>query len=135
MISLIAQKRRDLSKARGASNLMSSGACSAGGSRKWDQNRSHRWNQDVQRNEDLRRFTEMTHQLAKVRVSSSTDKKDMLPPPGGHFARLEYLFRQSVASSAKTSTAAVQPVAGTSQNYRQAKVKPIGQSASSGKQC
>ncbi|XP_075262546.1 SANT and BTB domain regulator of class switch recombination-like [Convolutriloba macropyga] len=123
----LSKKRRDVSKNRsgGATSVVAQGACSAGGSRKWDQNRSHRWNQDVQRNEDLRRFTEMTYQLAKMRVSSNADKKDLLPPPGGHFARLDWLFRQALSASAKQSASAGMSAGSGSQGYKQGKAKIV----------
>ena len=89
---------------------------------------------DVQRNEDLRRFTEITQQLAKLRVHTNSDKKDLNPPPGGYFARLDWLFRQAVANSAKQSaTSGMSGGSGSgSQGYSKVKGK-MGQPGSGGK--
>ena len=60
--------------------------------------------QDVQRNEDLRRFNEMIYQLARIRTQGA-EKKDILPHPGGHFAKLDIQFKQSASSKAGSSAA------------------------------
>nr|XP_039259376.1 uncharacterized protein KIAA1841-like [Styela clava] len=71
---------------------------------KWENARSIRWNQDVQREEDMKRIVEMTSQLSKKRVDKG-DKaktKDSREYPGGMFSKLEVNFYSNLRSNSIT---------------------------------
>ena len=62
---------------------------------RWDSARSIRFNQDIQREEDRRRMTSITSNLAKQRTSEKVEKvktKDPKELPGGIFMKLEMSF-------------------------------------------
>ncbi|XP_071946581.1 SANT and BTB domain regulator of class switch recombination-like isoform X2 [Antedon mediterranea] len=73
---------------------------------KWDSQRSLRFNQDAQRQDDQKRMNELINYLVKQRVSS-TDKIRHREYAGGIFSRLESQFRNTYQTS-KTST--LQPI-------------------------
>ena len=68
---------------------------------RWDSARSVRFNQDIQREEDRRRMTSITSNLAKQRTSDKTEKvktKDPKELPGGIFMKLEMAFFSNLKS-------------------------------------
>ncbi|XP_016414111.1 uncharacterized protein KIAA1841 homolog [Sinocyclocheilus rhinocerous] len=73
---------------------------------KWDSNRSLRYNQDAQREEDLRRMEEIIANLTKMRFGDQeqTKFKDTKEPAGGLYSRLEAQFKASSQSSGRHSS-------------------------------
>lgn len=63
---------------------------------KWDPQRSQRWNQDAQREEDSKRMTEVINAMAKLRSAANQEKKQKSKEyPGGIFHKLDHQFRIS----------------------------------------
>ncbi|XP_048047177.1 SANT and BTB domain regulator of class switch recombination isoform X1 [Megalobrama amblycephala] len=73
---------------------------------KWDSNRSMRYNQDAQREEDQRRMEEIIANLTKMRFGDQEQMKfkDIKEPAGGLYPRLEAQFKASSQSSGKHSS-------------------------------
>ncbi|XP_056120270.1 SANT and BTB domain regulator of class switch recombination isoform X1 [Rhinichthys klamathensis goyatoka] len=73
---------------------------------KWDSNRSMRYNQDAQREEDQRRMEEIIANLTKMRFGDQeqTKLKDTKEPAGGLYPRLEAQFKASPQSSGRHSS-------------------------------
>ncbi|RXN29803.1 exportin-1 isoform X2 [Labeo rohita] len=73
---------------------------------KWDSNRSMRYNQDAQREEDQRRMEEIIANLTKMRFGDQeqTKFKDTKEPAGGLYSRLEAQFKASSQSSGRHSS-------------------------------
>lgn len=71
---------------------------------KWENARSIRWNQDVQREEDMKRIQEMTSQLSKRRTDrgDKSKTKDSREYPGGIFSKLEVNFYSNLRSNSIT---------------------------------
>lgn len=93
---------------------------------KWDPQRSARWNQDAQREEDQKRMTELVSYLTRQRTHTPPEKTDSKQKPkeylGGIFSKLEHQFRlsqQSVASKTQSSG----PQTGASQRIRKIPLK------------
>ncbi|CAB3992621.1 Hypothetical predicted protein, partial [Paramuricea clavata] len=64
---------------------------------KWDPQRSPRWNQDAQREEDSKRMNEVISTMAKLRSASNQEKKSKTKEfPGGIFHKLDHQFRVSI---------------------------------------
>ncbi|XP_064411750.1 SANT and BTB domain regulator of class switch recombination [Latimeria chalumnae] len=73
---------------------------------KWDSNRSMRYNQDAQREEDQRRMTEIIGHLTKLRFGDidrgkTKEGKEYL---GGIYSRLEAQFRATVQANSRQNT-------------------------------
>ena len=56
-------------------------SCSTFKSHKWDSQRSVRWNQDAQREEDQKRMTELVSYLARQRAHRPQEKSDNKQKP------------------------------------------------------
>lgn len=93
---------------------------------KWDPQRSVRWNQDAQREEDQKRMTELVSYLARQRAHTPQEKNDNKQKPkefvGGIFSKLDIQFRasqQAVLSKTQSSG----PQTGSSQRIRKIQLK------------
>lgn len=93
---------------------------------KWDSQRSVRWNQDAQREEDQKRMTELVSYLARQRAHTPQEKSDSKQKPkefvGGIFSKLDIQFRasqQAVVSKTQSSG----PPTGNSQRIRKIQLK------------
>ncbi|XP_028400724.1 uncharacterized protein KIAA1841 homolog [Dendronephthya gigantea] len=64
---------------------------------RWDPQRSPRWNQDAQREEDSKRMNEVITTMAKLRSATTQEKKSKSKEfPGGIFHKLDHQFRVSI---------------------------------------
>lgn len=93
---------------------------------KWDSQRSARWNQDAQREEDQKRMTELVSYLSRQRTCTPPEKTDNKQKPkeylGGIFSKLEHQFRMSQQSVvSKTQSGGLQT--GPSQRIRKIPLK------------
>jgi len=93
---------------------------------KWDSQRSARWNQDAQREEDQKRMTELVSYLARQRAHTPQEKVDNKQKPkeflGGIFSKLDNQFRASQqAVVSKTQSGGSQT--GSSQRIRKIPLK------------
>lgn len=93
---------------------------------KWDSQRSARWNQDAQREEDQKRMTDLVSYLSRQRTETAPEKTDnkqkLKDYQGGIFSKLEHQFRlsqQPVVSKTQTNG----PQTGTSQRIRKIPLK------------
>ncbi|XP_071790076.1 SANT and BTB domain regulator of class switch recombination-like isoform X1 [Asterias amurensis] len=77
---------------------------------RWDPERSLRFNQDAQREEDLKRSQMMVNHLAKMRTDLTERSEKSKPKEfaGGLFSRLEYQFKTSSQISKPTSQVTLQ---------------------------
>lgn len=78
---------------------------------KWDSQRSARWNQDAQREEDQKRMSELVSYLSRQRTHTPPDKTENKQKTkeylGGIFSKLEHQFRasqQPVVSKAQSGS-------------------------------
>lgn len=93
---------------------------------KWDPQRSSRWNQDAQREEDQKRMTDLVSYLSRQRTQTPPEKTEnkqkVKEYQGGIFSKLEHQFRlsqQPVVS--KTQSSGLQT--GASQRIRKIPLK------------
>ncbi|KAL9981392.1 hypothetical protein ACROYT_G010092 [Oculina patagonica] len=93
---------------------------------KWDSQRSARWNQDAQREEDQKRMTELVSYLTRQRAYTPQEKVESKQKPkeflGGIFSKLDHQFRasqQAVVSKTQSSG----PQTGSSQRIRKIPLK------------
>jgi len=93
---------------------------------KWDSQRSARWNQDAQREEDQKRMTELVSYLTRQRAHTPQEKVDSKQKPkeflGGIFSKLDNQFRtsqQAVVSKTQSSG----PQTGSSHRIRKIPLK------------
>jgi len=93
---------------------------------KWDSQRSARWNQDAQREEDQKRMTELVSYLARQRAHTPQEKVDNKQKPkeflGGIFSKLDNQFRAS-QQAVVSKTQSGGPQTGSSQRIRKIPLK------------
>lgn len=68
----------------------------------WNAQRSVRYNQDAQRQEDLRRMRDIVPYLTKLRLSADRVEKSKKEHPGGVYARIESQWKNNVLQAGKT---------------------------------